>query len=372
MFSFAEMVHNAFMSARTSSEISNLSRSVKKGLPPGSLVHIGKKRKENTSAEVMDYTADTFEERKLTTIDESKAYGKSKTVSWINVIGLQDTDAIASIGKDFGLHSLLLEDIVNASQRPKMEEYDNCLYITVRLFYFHAKTATLESEQVSLVLGKGFVLSFQEDARDVFDPIRDAIRKGKAKLRTESADFLLYRLLDVLVDSYFEVLEELGDAIDVVEEELLVRTNPTHLNRIHRLRRDIITMRKYVWPLREVIAGLERSKTPLIAETTEVYLRDVYDHIVQVIDTVETYRDVLGTMVDQYLSVTSNRMNEIMKVLTVIATIFMPLTFVVGVYGMNFHYMPELTWPYGYPMIWGLCIAAGLGMMLYFKRKGWM
>lgn len=342
------------------------------GLPPGSLVHVGERRKQQVTATVIDYDAKSIDERVLKTLAEAVKYASADTVSWINVVGLHDTDAIEKLGATFGLHPLLLEDIVNTTQRPKVEEYEESLFVIIRLLNFDDATQRLESEQVSLVIGKGFVLSFQEDDKDVFDPVRDLLRKGKGKIRSEGPDFLLYRLLDVLIDSYFDVLERVGVGIENLEEDLLKSPSPQILNRIHLLRRDMIFARKAVWPLREVISTLERIETPLIKRGTLIYLRDVYDHTVQVMDAVETYRDMLATMFDQYLSAVSNRMNEVMKVLTVIATIFMPLTFIAGIYGMNFRYMPELSSPYGYPAVLVGCLFITVVMVIAFKRRKWL
>jgi len=350
----------------------HLHPTAKKGLPPGAIVHVGRRKRETMTATVIDYDGTHIDEHVLKSLAEAVKYTSADTVSWINVVGLHDTDSIEKLGATFGLHPLLLEDIVNTTQRPKVEEYQDCLFIIIRLLNFDDTTQKLVSEQVSLVIGKGYVISFQEDDKDVFDPVRDLLRKGKGKIRSEGADFLLYRLLDVLVDSYFDILERVGAAIETLEEELLKQPSPQILNHIHLLRRDMIFARKAVWPLREVISTLERIETPLVDHGTLVYLRDVYDHTVQVMDAVETYRDMLATMFDQYLSAVSNRMNEVMKVLTVIATIFMPLTFIAGIYGMNFRMMPELSWPYGYPVVLGVCLFIAIVMVIAFKRKRWL
>lgn len=349
-----------------------IQHSAKKGLPPGSLVHVGSRKPQPTKVTVINYDAKKIDESEIADISNIGKYKGTDKVSWINIAGLRDIDVIEKIGEGFGLHPLLLEDIVDTTQRPKVEEYDDCLFIIIRLIDYYEKTQNLETEQVSLVIGKGFILTFQEDGEDVFDPVRDLLRKGKGKIRSEGPDFLLYRLLDVLVDSYFDVLEKVGGAIEGLEEELLKQPTPTILNHIHLLRRDMIFTRKAVWPLREVISTLERIETPLIGRGTLMYLRDVYDHTVQVMDAVETYRDMLATMFDQYLSAVSNRMNEIMKVLTIIATIFMPLTFIVGVYGMNFQMMPELSSPYGYPGVLIVCLVIAMYMINAFRKKDWL
>src|SRR3989344_6762782 len=263
-----------------------------------------------------------------------------------------------------------MEDIAHTMQRPKKEDFENYIYIVVKMLHFDADA--VDVEQVSLILGENFVISFQEREGDVFDAVRERIRSGKGVIREKGADYLTYRLLDALVDNYFVILEKVGDSIESLESELL--TNPTlgTLKKINSLKRELIFLRKSVWPLREVVGGVEKGESRLIKKGTLIYFRDVYDHTIQIIEAVETFRDMLSGMTDLYLSTVSNRMNEIMKVLTIIATIFIPLTFVVGVYGMNFQYMPELSWKYGYFLVLALMLAIFGGMMLYFRGKKWL
>jgi magnesium transporter len=253
-----------------------------------------------------------------------------------------------------------------------MEDYGDYLYVVVKMLHDKGKTGQVEAEQVSLIIGPNFVFSFQEGEGDVFEPIRERIRNGKGRLRKMGADYLAYSLLDAIVDYYFVILEKLGERVEFLEEELVTNPKTQTLQEIHHLKREMIFLRKAVWPLREVIGALERGESPLIQKGTSLYLRDVYDHTIQAIDTVETFRDMVSGMLDIYLSSVSNRLNAVMKVLTIIATVFMPLTFLAGVYGMNFKYMPELEWRWGYPLVWAVMIGIGGVMLIYFKRKKWL
>jgi magnesium transporter len=279
---------------------------------------------------------------------------------------------IEKLGSFFHVHPLILEDVLSVNQRPKMEDAGDILYIVLRMLQFDDEKREIISEQVSLILGKNFLFTFQEKAGDVFEPVRDRLRQYKGRIRTMGADYLAYALLDAIVDNYFLVLEKLGDQIENLEELLV--NNPTEetLITIHKLKREMIFLRKSVWPLRETISGLERSESPLIQKSTGIYLRDVYDHTIQVIDTVESFRDMVSGMLDIYLSSVSNRMNEVMKVLTIIATIFIPLTFLAGIYGMNFEFMPELGWKLSYPLVWLFMIGVAILMIFYFRRKRWL
>jgi len=279
---------------------------------------------------------------------------------------------IKHFGECYGLHPLILEDIVNTSQRPKLEDYGDYIFIVARMIHFN-KDRGIETEQVGMILGPGYLLSFQEGLDgDVFETVRERIRIGKGRIRTMNSDYLAYALMDAIIDGYFTVLEEMGEFVEDLEEELADGPTQQILKRIIGLKREIIFMRKNVWPLREVTAALERGESNLITETSRVYFRDIYDHTIQVIDGVETFRDLLSGMLDLYLSSIGNRTNEVMKFLTVIGTIFLPLTFLVGVYGMNFKHMPELEWPNGYYGLWGVMIVISLVMILYFKRKRWL
>jgi magnesium transporter len=347
-------------------------RSEKTGLPPGTLIHIGEKRAGMPKVTVIDYDEVHFQEKEIKRIEECFLFKDSPTVTWINIDGLHQVEILEKLGECYGFHPLVLEDILNTDQRPKMEDYGEYLYIVLRMLNYNDKSSEIETEQISLILGPNFVFSFQEKEGDVFDPIRERIRNSKGRIRKMGADYLGYTLLDSIVDNYFIILEKLGEKIEFLEEELITRPIPETLQTIHHLKREMIFLRKAVWPLREVIGSLERGEPPLVKETTRVYLRDVYDHTIQVIDTVETFRDMVSGMLDIYLSSVSNRLNSVMKVLTIIATIFMPLTFIAGIYGMNFKYMPELGWRWGYLMVWLIMIGIGVFMIAYFKKKRWL
>lgn len=347
-------------------------RSVKSGLPPGTLVHIGEKSDEEVSVTVMDYDEGSFLEKILKSSDECLLFKNKPTVTWINVDGIHQVDLIRKFGECYGFHPLVLEDILNTDQRPKLEDYGEYMYIVLKMLH-HEKGQEILPEQISLIVGKNFVFSFQEGIKgDVFDPIRVRIRTGKGRIRDMGADYLAYSLIDAIVDNYFVVLEDIGERIEDLEEEVATNPGPPTLSGIHHLKREMIFLRKAVWPLREVAGTLERGESVLITAPTRVYLRDVYDHTIQVMDVIETYRDMLSGLFDIYLSSISNRINEVMRFLTVIGTIFMPLTFIVGVYGMNFPNIPELKWKWGYPAV--VLIMAGIasGMAVYFKRRKWL
>ena len=348
-------------------------RSKKAGLPPGTPVHIGERRSETTRITLFDYDEQQMEEKEITSAKECALVEDKSTVTWINVAGLHQVDVLEELNTCFGLHPLVLEDILNTDQRPKMEDYGNYLYIVLKMLFMGGNPGDeVESEQVSVILGGNFVLSFQEKESPLFEPIRERLRNGKGRLRKMGPDHLVHAILDSIIDQYFVVLENLGEKIEFLEEEVIINPTPATLKATHQLKREMIFLRKAVWPLREVIGSLERGESPLIKESMVIYLRDIYDHTIQVIDNIETFRDMLSGMMDIYLSSISNRMNEIMKVLTIIATIFIPLTFVVGLYGMNFKYMPELEWPWGYPLILTLMLTITVIMLIYFRRKRWI
>jgi len=348
-------------------------RMKKVGLPSGSLVYTGEQAAGEIDVTLIDYDEQVFEERTLKTVDECIPYRSKPTATWINVDGVHDPALIGKLGDCFGLHRLVSEDVMSVAQRPKMEDYGDYLFVVVKMLTYDDKEEKVVPEQVSLVVGQNFLLSFQEGIRgDVFQPIRDQLRTGRGTIRKRGVDYLAYSLLDALVDGYFVILEKLGERIDNLEEELIASPRREIMEQLYQLKRELLFLHKAVWPLREVLAALERRESPIIHETTAPYLRDVYDHVVQVIDSVEIYRDMLSTMLDLYLSSVSFRLNEVMKVLTIIATIFMPLTFIAGVYGMNFKYLPELEWRYGYFAALTLMAAIAVGMLFYFKRKKWL
>ena len=347
-------------------------RSKKAGLPPGTLVHIGEKLTEKTRIAVVEYDGHDFQEKELETLETCYLFPKEPSVTWINVIGVHQVEVLEKLGNCFGVHHLALEDILNTEQRPKIEDYGEDLFIVVKLISSNEERDEIDAEQISLILRPNAVLSFQEKEGDDFSTVKERLRAGKGRLRKMGADYLAYTLLDIVVDQYFVVLEKLGERLEVLEERLLADPGTATLQKIQNLKKDMLLLRKWIWPLREVISSLERGEFPGIQESTQIYLRDVYDHAIQVMDTIEIYRDMLSGMLDIYLSSLNNRMNAVMKVLTIIATIFMPLTFLAGVYGMNFKHMPELDWPWGYPIILILMASVAILMLTLFRRKKWL
>lgn len=350
-------------------------KSTKKvGASPGTLVHVGEKRLEKVGIHAIGYDAEQLEELPIGPEEAASSclLRGQPAVTWIDINGLHQVEVIETLGKCFDLHPLVLEDILETEHRPKVEDYESFLFLVLKRLQFDEQKAEVRTEQVSLVVGPDFVLSFLEGTGEIFDGVRERLRGNRGKIRRMGADYLAYALLDSVVDSYFGVLEKLGDRIETLEEELVVHPTPATLQKIHHLKREMILLRKGVWPLREVISALLRGDSPLVRETTHVFLRDVYDHTIQVIDTVETFRDLLAGMLDLYLSSVSNRLNEVMKVLTIIATIFIPLTFLAGVWGMNFDYMPELSWRWGYAFAWGVMLASAGGLYLFFRKHKWL
>ena len=347
-------------------------RSEKGGLPPGSLVYVGEKKVEKVTITVFDYDREQYEEKEVKYITECFPYRDRPSVTWINIVGLHQVDVMEKIGTHFGIHPLVIEDILNTVQRPKMDDMDDYLFFVLKMLSYKEGDDEIDAEQVSIILGQNVVLSFQERAGDVFEPIRERIRKNKGRIRRMGADYLAYTLVDSIVDGYFMILENIGERIEFLDEELIENPSTQTLQEIHRLKRGMIFLRKSIWPLREVISELERGESPLIKETTGIYLHDVYDHTIQIIDTVETSRDMISGILDVYLSSISNKMNEVMKVLTIIATIFIPLTFLAGLYGMNFENMPELHWHLGYFAVLLIMALIGMGLVMYFKKKKWL
>ncbi|NNM34248.1 MAG: magnesium/cobalt transporter CorA [Gemmatimonadetes bacterium] len=345
----------------------------KAGSPPGTLVHVGERKVDRVTVSYFDYDADALREVSDADIEQCFERLSEPTVTWVNVWGLHDVDLIRTIAERTKLHPLIVEDILDTNQRAKVEEYDGALYVVLRMLSQGEEGAPPIDEQVSLVLGSRFVLSFQERLGDVFEPVRERIRTGGGgNVRKRGADYLAYALVDAVVDRYFESLEVLGDQIETVETQVLDEdASPEALGRIQELRRSALIVRRAVWPLREVIGSMYRTDSELIAEDTRIFLRDVHDHAVQVIDAAETLRELAAGVMDLHMSAVSNRMNEVMKVLTMIATIFIPLSFLAGLYGMNFDTMPELHIPWAYPALLSVMGAVGIGMLVYFKRKGW-
>lgn len=347
-------------------------RSHKTGLPPGSLIYTGEEKPDKIRITVMDYGENFLDEKEFSSCEELAVYRDKASKTWINVDGVHKPEIIETISRQFGWHPLVMEDLVNTEQRPKMENHGSYIFIVFKMLSYDEIDREVKGEQLSLIIGQGYVFSFQERVGDIFEPVRKRLRSGKTRIRKLGPDYLAYALMDVVVDHYFLILENMGEQIEGLEEDLLTDTSPEDLQRIHQMKREMIFLRRAVWPLRETLSSVEREESPLIQATTRRYFRDVYDHTIQVIDSVETFRDLLSGMHDTYLSSVSHRMNEIMKVLTIIATIFIPLTFIAGVYGMNFTHMPELEWKWGYAAVLILMIVIFAGMIFYFKRKKWI
>jgi magnesium transporter len=346
--------------------------SKKAGLPPGTLVHIGEKRTEDVRITLMDYDEYHVEEKQDLSVRGCSPFKASPTVTWVNVTGIHDIPIIEEFGKAFDIHPLVLEDVVHAGQRPKMEDMGDYLYIVLKMLSHTNGQKAFETEQLSLIVGANFVISFQERDGDVFQPIRDRIQKGKGRIRKSGSDYLAYTLIDAIVDNYFIILENMGEKIEILQESVLTEPDPSNLREIQEIRREMAFLRRSIWPLREAINTLQRTESTLMGDFVTPYLRDVYDHTIQVIENIETLRDAISSTLDIYLSSLSNKMNEVMKVLTIIATIFIPLTFIAGLYGMNFKFMPELEWHWGYPTVCLVMLILGVLMLLGFKRKKWL
>lgn len=340
------------------------------GLPPGTVVYSGDARSEKVKITLMEYNEKEFIEKEFYDVDECFLHVKENMVKWLNVDGIHDTSLVEKIGNMFNIHPLTLEDIVTPGQRAKFEDYDHYLFAVMKML---CPDNEIHSEQLSIILTGSTVISFQEaEGGDAFDIIRLRLRQGKGRVRKMSADYLMYCLVDSVIDFYFAVLEKIGDAVEDMEEAVVKNPGKKLLTDIHRKKREVIFLRKSVWPMRDLVHNFERCENKVIKKTTRIFLRDAYDHSIRVIDAVETYRDLLSGMMDLYLSTVSNRMNQIIKLLTIITTIFIPLSFVAGIYGMNFDYMPELHWRYGYFIILALLFAIGIGMLFYFKRRKWL
>ena len=350
----------------------NSGAGIKSGMAPGTMVFIGEQKQDKARIDVIRYTETELNELRDAAVPQCIQAARQAGIAWLNVSSIHDIQLIASLGKGFDLHPMTLEDIVNSTQRPKLEVFPEYLFIVLKMMTCSEDTGTVSIEHVSLILGKGYVISFLEDEGDVFDTVRSRIRSATGRIRALKADYLAYSLMDAVVDQYFLAVERIGDRIEEIDEQILTDPRPKHVRQIHQLKRDILNLRRAVWPFREEVSALVRSESVLISKDTRVFWRDLYDHAIRIIDMVEVYRDLLGGMHDTYLTTISNRMNEVMKMLTIISTIFIPMTFVVGVYGMNFEYMPELKWRYGYCLVWFVMLSIAIGLFVYFKRRKWL
>ncbi|HWM93096.1 MAG TPA: magnesium/cobalt transporter CorA [Thermoanaerobaculia bacterium] len=343
------------------------------GTAPGTL-RAPEKRVDQVRVTVIDYGPDRLVEKTVTRVEDLFPYRDTSTVTWINVEGLHDVPFLEALGRHFGFHPLALEDVLNCGQRPKIEDYGEYHFMILKSLL---PSETLETEQISFFLGGNYVITLQEVPGDSFEAVRERIRRGKGLIRRSGPDYLAYALIDALVDEFFPVLEKYGERIETLETELLEKPSPDTIQEIHQIKRELLILRRTAWPERDVIAAMQREESDVIHPETQVFLRDCYDHTIQVIDMIETFRDLASGMLDVYLSSVSNRMNEVMKVLTIISTIFIPLNFIAGVYGMNFHTdrspmnMPELDWYFGYPFALGLMLTVAVLLVFYFRKRRW-
>lgn len=345
----------------------------KKGQPPGTAKYTGEHISNEPVITVIHYSKHDFYEYIGANLDDVLPKKHEEGITWVSIEGLHDSEMITQLTKKFDIHPLTVEDILNIEQRPKVEEFDNYIFITLKMLLWHPSKSNFSVRQLSIILGKNFVLSFQELNTKLFDNIHKRLKGNPTQpLRQHGSDYLTYRLIDAVVDEYFIVLEALGNQIEKTEELIIAAPTPTNSRTIYRLKRQMLLLRKAIWPMREAISHLIHVDDHLISKYTSLYLRDVYDHAVQAIDSVETFREMLSSMLDMYLSSLTNRMNEIMKTLTIITTIFIPITSIASIYGMNFHYMPELQWRYGYPFAIGIMLLIAILMLIYFKRKKWI
>jgi magnesium transporter len=347
-------------------------RGKKTGMPPGSLVHVSEIVPQKTRISIIDYDSEHYIEKEDASLEECLIYMNKPSVTWINIQGISDVHLMDTIGSHFGLHALLLEDIMNAGQRCKLDDYTHYLFIVMRLLNYRPNDNNIFDEQVSLILGKNYVISFLETSPTIFETIKNRIRTGNSRIRLMGADNLCYALMDCIVDYYFVILEIVDKQMEDLEEALIYTPGPETMQRIQHLKREIILLRKSVWPMREVINRFRRVESPLVSSAVQLYMHDVYDHTIQAIDTIESFRDIASGMLDVYLSSMSQRMNEVMKVLTVVATIFVPLTFIASIYGMNFDSMPELHWRWGYPLTLFVMATIAVAMLIHFRRKRWI
>lgn len=340
-------------------------------------IAVSQGEREKPRITVIDFDEQHYQETELKQVDEAFVFREKTTVTWINIEGLHQPDVLEKLGYCYGIHPLVLEDILT-DQRPKIEDYDDYIFIVLKMLYYDEEgdeepgDTKLDMDQVSIILGKNFIISFKEKEVDIFNTLRERLRTAKGKIRKQGADYLAYSMMDSIVDHYFVIMEKLGDRFEDLEDAVVSNPEPGILPTIYNLKRDMLFLRKSVWPLREAISNLQRTDSPLISELTKIYLRDVYDHTIQVIENIETFRDMSASLLETYLSSLSNKLNEVIKLLTIISTIFIPLTFLAGLYGMNFRFMPELESPLGYPAVLILMLLVVVVMMAYFRKKEWI
>lgn len=344
----------------------------KAGLPPGSLVYTGYKSVEKVKIKLIRYNESDYSEHDIENVGELESFKNTEGIKWVNITGLHQVDIFESFEKMFGIHPLTLEDVLNVNQRPKFDDYDNYLFVVLRMLSLKQETNEIDNEQLSLIITKEFVFTFQEKEGDVLDNLRNRIKNNKNRIRRLGTDYLAYSIIDTVIDHYFYLLEQIGEIIEALEEKMVKEPEDGNFEEIHKLKTNLILVRKSSWPVREMVDNILKSESELLSDVTYNYYRDVYDHVIQIIDIIETYREMVAAVMDIYLSSLSNRMNQVMKVLTIIATIFIPLTFIAGIYGMNFRYMPELEHPYGYPIVLFVMLVIGLFMLYYFRKKHWL
>lgn len=342
----------------------------KAGSAPGTLNYTGPKKVDEVTIDIHDYGVDHLDIKRGASVQECKPYVDTSNPTWVQVRGLHDIDKLKELWDEFGFHPLIQEDILHTRQRPKIEDYGNQIFIVLKMIYM--EDGIMHQEQVSLVLSDKFIFSFQESEKKLFAPIKERLDAENTRMRKGGSDYMAYALMDVVIDYYFEVLEEISTKIEDIEDILWADIDDDPLADIHLTRRQLIQFRKSVWPVRDSVNSLLRDDSPIVNQETKLFIRDTYDHVIQIVDNLDNNRDLVSGLHDMYMTNISNRMNEVMKVLTIIATIFIPLTFIAGIYGMNFNYMPELGWHWGYYTVWGIMIITTIGMIIYFKRKRWI
>lgn len=350
-----------------------IKKNKKIGLPPGSVVFTGSRKVEEVQIHYVKYDNEVLEEKTLNNQGRIIFHkSNNETVDWYDIRGLHDTELIEQIGSTFNIHPLVLEGVSDTHQRPKFEEYDNGIFIVIKALHFDKTKFKVSKEQVALFFKIGFVASFQETESDLFDAVRKRIQNGKGRVRLKGADYLAYALIDVIVDNYFFVLESIEEEIESLEDRMLENQDSKNKSEIHQLKKELLSIRKSIAPLREAIGRFAKTDNEMVLTNTSVFVRDLYDHTIQVMDMVESFRDLLNGLQDLFISEVSFKMNQVMQMLTLVATIFIPLTFLAGIYGMNFENMPELQWEYGYFIFWGLMVMIFIGLYIYFKRKKWI
>lgn len=343
-----------------------------KDAPPGSVQYVGVQRDQKAKIELIEFNEEEVAEMVLERPEQLNKYLGNDKIKWIRVTGVDDVELISGLGELFQINQLELEDITNTTQRPRMEERKNYIFLVFKALLLNPETKEVTIEQVSLIQGNNYVLSFHETDSGLFDPLRSRILKGNGRVRKMKSDYLTFALADVIIDQYFVVLEDIGDTIEEIENELVIAPGAANQEAIYRLKRRLVYVGRTIWPVRELINEVERSDHPFIHDESRIYFRNIYDHTVQIIETLDSLRDLTSSMMDLYLSSVSLKLNEIMKILTIFSALFIPLTFFAGVYGMNFKYLPELEWTWGYPLFWIVCVAVTVLMLLYFRRKRWI